>query len=357
MNKLIYKIVKLFKPQIDRWIIKTLVVAGIMLITTGLTGLSWYVQLFLHIVEIESKQRLGKNYSIGIIDWATVIIGFILLAIGIIVYYLNKNFENQKKGDFVAIVHKSIDNFIAPDYGKLVNQKEYNIREIIIDQTNLYSNGTLEYPEASIFQQNNLLSKIDALTKNVEKYQIGYFGLAHIPLTWEVGSTIADKFKISYFEYDRNKSIWKKLSKDSNNQPAINISSKIINSVSDNAIIKIEISYEILDTKIFEVVSDCESFITISNPNIGLDKITDLAAIVEYSKVFRNQIDKIISNGLIKNIHIFYSGPVSMGLALSRKISKRTDPTFFIYNYNRNAQPVYKWALKISNSQPEIKKL
>lgn len=357
MNKYIYDIVKLFKPQIDRWIIKTLVAAGLTLITTGLTGLSWYVQLILHTIEIESEQRLGKNYSIGIIDWATLIIGFVLLAMGLIVYYLNKSFENQTKGDFVAIVHKSIDNFIAPNYLKLVNQKDYNIREIIIDQTNLYNNGMLEYPEASILQQNNLLSKIDALTKNVEKYQIGYFGLAHIPLIWEVGSTIADKFKISYFEYDRNKSVWKKLSRDNNSPPAININSKIINPVSENAIIKIEISYDISTAKIFEVVPDCESFITISNPNVGLDSITNLAVIVEYSKVFRNQIDKIINNGSIKNIHVFYSGPVSLGLALSRKISKRTDPAFFIYNYNRNGQPVYKWALKISNSQPEIKKL
>ena len=357
MNKHIYKIVKLYKPQIDSWIIKTLVVAGVTLITTGLTGLSWYVQLFLHIVEIESEQRLGKNYSIGIIDWATVMIGFVLVIMGLIVYYLNKSFENQTKGDFVAIVHKSIDNFIAPDYRNLVDQKKYNIREIIIDQTNLYNNGTLDYPEASIFQQNNLLSKIDALTKNVEKYRIGYFGLAHIPLTWEVGSNIADKFKISYFEYDRNKSIWKKLFKNNNSEPVINTSSKIINAASENSIIKIEISYAILDTQIFEVVPDCESFITISNPNVGLDSITDSALIEEYSKVFRSKIDKIINNSSIKSIHVFYSGPVSLGLALSRKISKRTDPAFFIYNYNRNAQPVYKWALKISNSQPEIKKL
>lgn len=357
MNKHIYKIVKLFKPQIDRWIIKTFIGAGLTLITTGLTGLSWYVQLFLHIVEIESQQRLGKNYSIGIIDWATVIIGFVLLAIGLTIYYVNKNFDKQNKGDFIAIIHKSIDNFITPNYSKLINQREYNIREIIIDQTNLYNNGTLQYPEASVLEQNNLLSKIDALTRNVNKYKIGYFGLAHIPLTWEIGSTIADKFEITYFEYDRNSSVWKKMYQNNNNPSLINIKSEIINSASESAIIKIEISYEILDSKIFEVVPECERFITISNPNIGLDSVTDLTTMVEYSKVFRKEIDKIINNDLIKNIHIFYSGPVSLGLALSRKISKRTDPAFFVYNYNRNAQPVYKWALKISNSQPEIKKL
>ena len=74
------------------------------------------------------------------------------------------------------------------------------------------------------------------------------------------------------------------------------------------------------------------------------------------TKFFRKEIDNLIKDSKIENIHIFYSGPVSLALSLSRKISKRTDPNFIVYNYTRNTVPKYKWAVKISSNNPEILK-
>ena len=86
------------------------------------------------------------------------------------------------------------------------------------------------------------------------------------------------------------------------------------------------------------------------------NQIIDLNQIDTLTKFFRKEIDNLIKDSKIENIHIFYSGPVSLALSLSRKISKRTDPNFIVYNYTRNTVPKYKWAVKISSNNPEILK-
>jgi len=362
MKEITFKIIEIFRPHIDRWIVKTFITSGLALIVTGLTGISWYVQLFLHIIEIESEKRLGQNYSIGIIDWTVVIIGFIITFIGLIIHYVNKRFDAKsmtKKKLFVAIIHKSIDNFIKPNYSKFDNFKieNYQIQEIEIDQTMIYKNGNLEYPEASLFHQNDILSKIKALTDNNNDFEIAYFGLAHIPVIWDLGSSIADKFRIDYYEYDRHSNNWKKLIMSSNSTENLFISDTVIkDSTSKDAIIKFEISYEIENADILQVVANHKNFTTIKLNSIGLDKIIDLNQIDTLTKFFRKEIDNLIKDSKIENIHIFYSGPVSLALSLSRKISKRTDPNFIVYNYTRNTVPKYKWAVKISSNNPEILK-
>ena len=354
------KFLLFLKPQIDRWIVKTFIISGLSLITTGLTGLSWYVQLFLNIIEIESTKRLGQSYSIGIIDWVTVMVGVILLIIGLVIYFINKKIEqntSKKKKLLIAILHKSIDNFIKPDYEKIddLEFEKYEIQEIIIDQTIIYKNGSLDYPDISLLYQNDIRSKIELLTSNNSDYEIAYFGLAHIPLIWELGSNIADKFPVNYYEYNRDVSKWEKLNKSTNElNDFLSIETKEYLNDSINSIVKMEISYTIENSQVFQVIEDYKCFTTIKLNLIGLDRIKYLNQIEYFSKSFRSEIDKILKDVDIENIHIFYSGPVSLALALSRKISKRTDPNFIIYNYTRTSMPNYKWAIKISNNKSEI---
>jgi len=362
LEKAFNKILSFLRPPIERSIVRSIIGAGIILITNGLQGFSWIIELFLHILEIESKKRIGENYSIDTINWTSIIIGLLLIAFGILLHSFYKKAEaksNKPKKLFIAIIHKSIDNFIKPNFSKFDNFKieNYQIQEIEIDQTMIYKNGNLEYPEASLFHQNDILSKIKALTDNNNDFEIAYFGLAHIPVIWDLGSSIADKFRIDYYEYDRHSNNWKKLIMSSKSTENLFISDTVIkDSTSKDVIIKFEISYEIEIADILQVVANHKNFTSIKLNSIGLDKIIDLNQIDTLTKFFRKEIDNLIKDSKIENIHIFYSGPVSLALSLSRKISKRTDPNFIVYNYTRNTVPKYKWAVKISSNNPEILK-
>jgi hypothetical protein len=362
MKEITLKILSILRPSIEKWIVRALITAGILLITNGVQGFSWIVELFLRILKIESKNKFGVDYSIDPINWVSVIIGLFLIILGLLLHNWYKKTElkfKKPKKLFISIIHKSIDDFIKPDYTKIEGLKidNYLLQEIEIDQTMIYKNGNLEYPEASLLYQNDILSKIKAFTTNNTDFEIAYFGLAHIPLIWDLGATIADKFHVNYYEYNRNSTSWKQMVSSNKNYDNL-LSSETINynNESNNAIIKIEISFDITNAEIFQVVDNQKCFYTIKLNSIGLDKITDLNQVESLTKKFRNNVDEIIKNQNIKNIHIFYSGPVSLALSLSRKISKRTDPNYIIYNYTRNTTPKYKWSIKITNNNSEILK-
>lgn len=362
IENFVIKILTLIRPPLERKLVYIIVSAGITLIISGLQGFRWMVELFLHIIQIESKKRLGVDYSINTINWTSIIFGVILIISGLLLHSYYKNLENKHtkpKKLFISIIHKSIDNFIKPNYSKLdeFNINEYSIQEIDIDQTKIYTNGNLEYPEVSLLYQKEIIPKIEALTNNNNDFEISYFGLAHIPLIWDLGTAIADKFPISYYEYDRKVNNWKKIRKSSDSNNSFFTSDHRKSSdISKNAIIKIEISYEIDDLEIIEVVKNYKYLTTIKLNSIGLDKIKSLNQIDSLTECFRNEVDFIIKDSTIENIDIFYSGPVSLALSMSRKISKRTDTNFTIYNYTRNSSPKYKWALNTSNNNPKILK-
>jgi hypothetical protein len=356
----LYKVLRLYKPHIDRWVVKAFIGTGFSLIISGLTGLSWYVALMLNIIKEESQKNYGTDYGIGTIEWTTLGIGSVLVLIGMVIYFINKRLErnlNITPNLLIAIIHKSIDDFMIPDF-KQINDgkyKNYQIQLIEIDQTKTYSDGNLNYPDYSIFEQQNLLTKIRTLVDSNSNYEIAYFGLAHIPLLFYIGTQIADKFNVIFFEYNRNTYEWAYLKNAGHNLNIIN-ESDTFNSESSNALIFIETSYPIERELAYEIVPDYNLSHSIKSKNIGLDSITDFNEIIELSKEFRKIIDSIIQKSNIEIIHIFYAGPPSLAVNLARKISRRTDPKFIIYNYMNSQSPKYKWGL-VLNSDYSINNL
>ena len=321
--------------------------------TAGLTGISWWVAIALNIAKEELKRQYGTDLGITVIEWSTTIIGFVLFLIGLGIYFLNKWFDRKNKEKpklLIAILHKSIDDFLNPSFSKIRNgyYKDYEVQTIIINQTKAYQSGELKFPDYAVFEQQNLISELATLTRTNPNAEIAYFGLAHIPLLFDIGSQIADKFKIEFFEYNRNSYQWDYLGMGENNLE-INQNYVSTDSQIKEAVLKIEISYQINDKLIKDVVSDFTTLKSISLNPVKLDSINNATEIKDISQIFRESVDQIISEHPdIILIHLFYSGPVSLAINLGRKISKRTDPKFLVYNYMSNAKPKYKWAININ---------
>lgn len=353
LEQFIFKIISIYKPQLDRWVVKICIRTGLALVTAGLTGISWWVAIALNIAKEELKKQFGTDLGITVIEWLTTIIGFALFLIGLGIYFLNKWFDKKNKEKpklLIAILHKSIDDFLNPNFSKIRNgyYKDYEVQTIIINQTKTYKSGELNFPDYAVFEQQNLISELATLTRTNSNTEIAYFGLAHIPLLFDIGSKIADKFKIEFFEYNRNSYHWDYLEKGENNLD-INQNCVSRDSQIKEAVIKIEISYPINDILIQDVVSNIAVFKSISLNPIKLDSINNTSEIKVISQMFRESVDKIISEHPdITLIHLFYSGPVSLAINLGRKISKRTDPKFLVYNYMSNAKPKYKWAINLN---------
>ena len=352
----VYKVFRLYKPQIDRWVVKAFIGSGFTLIVSGLTGISWYVALFLNIVKEESEKQLGTDYGIGTIEWITFFIGLGFVVIGLIIYYMNKRLDLKQQVTphlLIAIIHKSIDEFMIPELKQINNGKyqDYQIQTIEIDQTKTYTNGNLEYPDYSVFEQEGIITKIKTLVDSNPNNEIAYFGLAHIPLLFYLGIQVADKFKITFFEYNRTTFQWDILDNGNSNLNVIR-DSKIEKNDSSNAIVMIEISYPIRNELAYEVVPDYKISFNISSDNIGIDSISNFTDISKISLEFRKTIDTIIKNHPnIETVHVFYAGPPSLAVNLARKISRRTDPKFIVYNYVRAQKPNYKWGILLNSEK------
>lgn len=354
IEQFILKVISIYKPQIDKWIVKAFIGSGLALVTVGLTGgISWWFAIALNLVKKELHKQYGTDLGITVIDWTTTIIGFILFSVGLVIYFLNKWFEtkNRKKPKLlIAILHKSIDDFLNPKFTKIRDgyYKDFEIQIVLVDQTKTYKSGQLTLPDYAIFEQQNFISELRTLVKTNPNMEIAYFGLAHIPLIFDIGCKLADKFEITFFEYNRNTYQWDHL-ESGKNELLINQDTVYTNNGTKDAVIKIEISYPILDKYIKNVVPIFNNCISISLNPLKLDSIKNIDEIKDITIIFRKSVDKIISDyPNITQIHLFYSGPVSLALNLARKISKRTDPEFIVYNYMNNANPKYKWAINLS---------
>jgi len=349
---LIYEIVKLFKPQIDKWVVKSFIGSGIGLLISGLTGISWYWLIAMGIVDETASKHYGLELGFGTIESVTLIVGFVLIAIGLFIYFLNKYYDRvhgTKPKLLIAILHKSLDDFLTPNFNSICNGrfKNYEVNQISIDQTKLYGNGSLSYPVASLILQKDIIQEIKTLTSTNDRYEIAYFGLAHIPLLFYMGTQLADKFAIEYFEYDRNDTTWICLNEKSEG-PEVEVSKQKVDSNSSEAIIKLEISYPISDESVTEIVPIYQSLDNIKLNRTGLDLIWSVEQITHISKVFRLTLDDIVANhSNIERVHIFYAGPPALAINLGRKISKRTDPECIVYNYKRDDKPNYKWGINL----------
>lgn len=350
----LYKVFRLYKPHIDRWVVKAFMGTGFSLIISGFTGISWYISLALNIIKEESQKKYGTDYGIGIIEWTTFWIGVSLVAIGLVIYIINKRFERNQNNTpnlLIAIIHKSIDDFMIPDFEQVNDgkYKYYQISTIEINQTKTYKNGNLEYPDYSVFEQDDILTRIKTLVDSNPKSEIAYFGLAHIPLLFFFGSQIADKFKIDFFEYNRITFQWDFL-ETGNSKLNISTESTISEKKNSNVIVLIEISYPIGNELAKEIVPDYQAFFKIKTDKVGIDSISNYTDITNISLEFRRTIDTIIEQySNVDSIHLFYAGPPSLAVNLARKISKRTDPNFIVYNYMRSQTPKYKWGIKLNS--------
>jgi hypothetical protein len=356
----LYHIASIFKPSIDRWIVKSLIGGGLAIIASGITGVSWYFAIALNIIKSDLKVQLGTDYFFNVIEWKSVTIGIIIFCIGLIIYFFNKWLYSRVKRPnkiLIAILHKSIDDFLKPDFKKLRNgfYKGYDIHEIDINQTIIYEDGSLNYQEVALMIQRDINTKIRTLAYNNPEYEIAYFGLAHIPLLFLLGTQLADKYNIDFFEYNRNKYSWDYMKDE---PPTIFVTQNFeVRQLTENSegIIVIEVSYKVDDSFINDIVPENNILCRISLDKISLDAISNRNDISLISKTFRDCVDYIIENNPeIKTLHLFYAGPVCLAVNIARKISKRTDPNFIVYNFQRNASPKYKWGVSLNSTNEKL---
>lgn len=278
-------------------------------------------------------------------------------------YLLEKLIEDEKlrgikpsnrsgKNKLFALRHQSL-NEVAPFAIKESlhpGLKTLEYEEILLDQTDLFSNGELKDPGLAVERQVKTILHLQKFLNENPWASFAYYGIAHIPLAFMAGFQLNRKKHTYLFENNRNDDSWDLLQLSSNFSPLqiLGLPSDVDKSSRD-VIVKFSVSYPIINDDIDEVVNPSTTTIDLKINQPNPDSIRNAEQLSNYSSSFRAVLDAI--HNLIPNterIHLFYAGPVSLAFRCGQLISPTIHPEIIVYNYRAKDKPRYKWGLKIS---------
>ena len=199
-------------------------------------------------------------------------------------------------------------------------------------------------------QQRDIVPRLFEILNTYPDAEFGYYGIAHIPLLFHIGSQIQTRMPLHLFEHNRDQ--WVQLLHREGDYPQIaleGLPDAVIQTGGD-VIVRISISYLVSLEVIEGIVSNPIASLHLSLDHPKRDIVTSKDQLEQYSIAFREMLDDI--NHKLPNagcVHIFYAGPVALAVNFGRQISKTIHPRIIVYNYSsKDNPPGYAWGLDVT---------
>ena len=224
------------------------------------------------------------------------------------------------------------------------------LEEIVIDQTDLYDNGRLTNPIEAARRQRDISRQLSDTLNTYPDAEIGYYGIAHIPLLFHIGCQLQNRKRIHFFDHNQKTDEWDQLQRGGD-YPEIRLVGlpDVISQEYGDVVVRISISYPVTREAIEGIVTNpiASLNLNIAQPEIGV--VTSEEQLQQYSTAFRNMLDKV-HNKLpnTERVHIFYAGPVALAVYFGRQISKTIHPRIIVYNHSTKANPHYAWGIEVT---------
>jgi hypothetical protein len=343
MGKMLKKFFKGFWEKKVSW---TLITAGIATLVSAFTeNLFWYyIVSFLN--ETTDFHLVYKEKTTGIAMLVVQgIVGAFLIITGIIFYF--KTRERNSFQTMVQVRHSSIE---AVNYSEAdIDLSEYHIEPFpihLVDEIKNLSEDNLRY---ALREQEKIAKKINHRIDGTDKTELSYWGLAHIPLMFQLGYQVADKTNSSFFEWNQNRQRWEKIQESSKSFPPLLLSldEPFDVTTQTEVVIKIGITYPVFDSSFENLGLDGTNRFNLQLETPKRNAIVSKQQIDEYKATFRDLLDTINKTyPAIKKIHIFYSGQPSLAYRLGSAISPRMElfEEVWVYNYLGGK---YNWKIRL----------
>lgn len=252
---------------------------------------------------------------------------------------------------FIAITHASFATPLSQLGPELSLRKQDEVINRVCDMSACFNNK-LDIATA-MHLQNALIADVRADQKTPRR-ELAYAGIVHIPLQFHLGNAIATGEFPRLFEKERASGRWKELEEQGKDLQVrtewLEVSSPAA------AIVRIEISYAIEDEAVYAVAPSnaIEVRIGIAEPKI--DAVHTYSQVREIVTRFREAMDRVkdtLPAGA--EVHVFYAGPVSVGFSLGRAVSSTIHNATYVYNYDRQSMPAYRWCVLVNSTRNEFR--
>jgi hypothetical protein len=299
---------------------------------------------------------LNKVLDLGLSLDAPWWVGLLIILLGAVFFifgFISDGSETHK-GQFVAVRHQSFQPLAGtlPAEALPSRMKRRRIHTYECDQSSFMASHPVD-PRSALRLQEKLASHIVGVRKTDPGAALGYYGIVHIPFQFLAGCSISSYPEVILFEHNRNNGKWSelKLGNGPNLEPRV---TRVSDPVLPNAVvIRIGISYPVDPAKVAEIIPTGyrEYDLTIKKP--GLGKITHYSQVEVLCALFRQILDEV-HNELAGEVlvHVFYSGPVSLGFSLGRRISRTIHNRVFVYNFVAQDVPSYSWGIDVTRDAP-----
>ena len=220
------------------------------------------------------------------------------------------------------------------------------------DPINIYLPANTSLPWMSLAKiQEYQTSQAREKIKHTSASGFAVFSMAQIPLAIHLGFMLSDRIPVRYAQYDRDRGSWDWQQIDNSEiDTNIMMSGFPQEPVKEEVEILIRVSLSAAITKdqtncsIAEVSVEID--IEVENPNVRWLKSPE--QIIKLSKVFGEVLSKVRS--LVpkcSRIHLFCAIPTGAGIAIGREINPNMNPPVELYEFARNSNPPYQWALTL----------
>ena len=259
--------------------------------------------------------------------------------------------QHQTGKTLVAMRHQSMEPLPSLSVGALPEAFGITkIVDIVIDQTDLYNNDRLTNPVEAAMRQRDITSQLSDALNTYPDAEVGYCGIAHIPLLFHIGCQVLTRIPLHLFDHNRHTKQWDLL-QSGEDYPQITLEGlpDIVTQEGGDVIVRVSISYPVTFEDIEGIVPNPTASIHLKIDLPKIDVVTSMEQLQQYSSVFRDMLDEI-HNKLpnTERVHIFYAGPVPLAVYFGRQISKTIHPRIIVYNHSTKANPHYAWGLEVT---------
>ncbi|MEY8198914.1 MAG: SAVED domain-containing protein [Colwellia sp.] len=333
--------------RLSSWTASIFIVTGIGALTP-----QWWYGLANALYFKATQSNLEPFDASPTTGWAFIVIGLVLVALSI---WESKRTKNK---EVIGIRHISLGNIpleaIKRDLPYI--QKLWHYRELTIDHCDSYSKGILVDYNSVLRRLEKTPDQIDGILQSSTDTPLAYYGLTHIPLAFYLGYLLSDnKYHIQHYELNNDTGRWDQLGELATPIRLKNNCKELTeNTGHGSVILTIGISYPIHTSEIDELNIPNElARINIETSLPQRQLICCQSQIDQVCKEFRQTLEQIKNTYPNRQeIHLFYSGPVSLSFALGRIISERIDSEIKIYNYSVKETPKYNWSISFNGSNP-----
>ncbi|WP_442637735.1 SAVED domain-containing protein [Rossellomorea marisflavi] len=341
-----------FKGFFEKKLIGWLASAGIALILNSFfkRDIWWFLTLVLNSFGMDIEP--GENSITLSTSIIQAIFGLILIGVAFWFYFKNK--EKKPSKTMHRIWHSSVE---VANYS--------NVSEDLSDYTIIDHDISLREEMKTIDEkslglavsiQGSKVSQINNKQDGINQGELSYWGLAHIPLMFQLAYQIADKTSTSFYELNQNKGQWEKVDYNTKKFPELTISENAPNdkTIQTDVIIKISVTHKVEDYQV-DSIAGLEGInrFNLQIPHPERNAVISKNQLDDYKDKFRKLLDNIrTSYPKLERIHIFYSGQPSLAFRLGSAISERDESNKDIWVYNFVGTR-YNWKLKLHKEHSE----